>query len=280
MNSETIKKLLLIFTAILLSIVAVSSQGWAEKEAQSTQQELVIVDKGKTAAIIVVAEKAGPNEQLATEDLVKYIAMMSGAAPTIAKTPEAIAGALKENAPVLLIGQEALKADKSLVAALKKPVTVKGLLRSDAIVLRRKDNRVYLAGSNDLSHYYAVVELLRRWGCRWYLPTAFGESIPAQPRLTVGELDYAYAPPFEIRSYWISWVGDRTGMEEFQRRNFMTLGKGAFPPTGHALGKYVRELNENVFRIPLTAPETAEHIAAQVEQKYAAGESFSLSSIH
>ena len=161
-----------VFIAIILSMVAGSSNGWAEKkvteskekEAQSPQ-ELVIADKGKTAAIIVVAEKAGPNEQLAAEDLAKYIALMSGVAPTIAKTPEVIAGALKENAPVLLIGQEALKADKSLVAALKKPVTVKGLLRSDAIVLRRKDNRVYLAGSNDLSHYYAVVELLRRWGC-------------------------------------------------------------------------------------------------------------------
>jgi len=268
----------------VLGILAASNSGWAEKkvteskgkEAQSTQ-ELVIVDKGNTTAVIVAAEKAGPNEQLAAGDLAKYITIMSGAAPTIANTPEAITAALKGKDPVLLIGLEALKADKSLAVALKKPVTVKGLLRSDAIVLRRKDNRVYLAGSNDLSHYYAVVELLRRWGCRWYFPTEFGESIPAQPRLTLGELDYAYAPPFEIRTYWISWLGDRTGMEEFQRRNFMTLGKGDFPPTGHALEKYVRDLNSNVFRIPLTAPETAEHIAAQVEQKYAAGESFSLS---
>ncbi|WLE98242.1 MAG: DUF4838 domain-containing protein [Candidatus Electrothrix communis] len=281
------KRMVLFFATILLSMAAVSVRGWAEQktvksnvqEAQAIQdiQELVIADKGKTSAVIVIAEKAGPNEQLAAEDLAKYIAMMSGAAPTIANTPEAIAAALKGKQPLIIIGQEALKADKSLVAALKKPVTVKGLLRSDAIVLRRKDNRVYLAGSNDLSHYYAVIELLRRWGCRWYLPTEFGESIPAQPRLTLGELDYVYAPPFEIRTYWISWLGDHAGKEEFQRRNFMTLGKGDFPPTGHALGQYVRELNENVFRIPLTAPETAEHIVKKVEEKYASGESFSLS---
>ncbi|MDU9048410.1 MAG: DUF4838 domain-containing protein [Candidatus Electrothrix sp. Rat3] len=296
MNPEKItgtRRLVLFFTTILLSIAAVSNSGWAEQKAvksngQETQiiqnikdikdiQELVIADKGNASAVIVVAEQAGPNELLAAEDLAKYIEMMSGATPTIAKTPETIAVALKGKQPLIIIGQEALKADKSLVAALKKPVTVKGLLRSDAIVLRRKDNRVYLAGSNDLSHYYAVIELLRRWGCRWYLPTEFGECIPKQPRLTLGELDYAYAPPFEIRSYWISWVGDRTGMEEFQRRNFMTLGKGDFPPTGHALGKYVRDLSENIFRVALTAPETAKHIAAQVEKKYAAGESFSLS---
>ncbi len=186
MNPEKItgtRRLVLFFATILLSIAAVSNSGWAEQKAvksngQETQiiqnikdiQELVIADKGKSSAVIVIAEKAGPNEQLAAEDLAKYIAMMSGATPTIANTSDTISAALKGKEPVLLIGQEALNADKSLVAALKKPVTVKGLLRSDAIVLRRKDNRVYLAGSNDLSHYYAVIELLRRWGCRWYLP--------------------------------------------------------------------------------------------------------------
>ncbi|WP_446011537.1 DUF4838 domain-containing protein [Candidatus Electrothrix sp.] len=280
------RKYLLIFHALLLGILIVfgTRSGWSEQSFAATKkkkgqsvQELVIADKGKTSAVIVVADNAGLNELLAAEDLVKYIGMMSGATPAIANTPETIAAALQGKHPVLLIGQEALKADKSLAAALQKPVTVQGLLRSDAIVLRRKDNRLYLAGSNDLSHYYAVIELLRRWGCRWYLPTEFGECIPKKPRLTIGELNYTYAPPFEIRSYWISWLGDRTGMEDFQRHNFMTLGKGDFPPTGHALGKYVRDLNKDIFRIPLTAPETAEHIVKQVEEKYAAGESFSLS---
>ncbi|MCI5166034.1 MAG: DUF4838 domain-containing protein [Candidatus Electrothrix sp. GM3_4] len=285
MNSSKIKRLL-VFITIMLSMLtlAASDRCWASKKTAESnaqkargEQELVIVDKGKTSAVIVVAEKAGPNEQLAAEDLAKYIEMMSGATPIIANTPKTIAAALKGKQPLILIGQEALKTDKSLVAVLKKPVTVKGLLRSDAIVLRRKDNRIYLAGSNDLSHYYAVIELLRRWGCRWYMPTEFGECIPTQQRLTIDALDYAYAPPFEIRTYWISWLGDHTGKENFQRRNFMNVGKGGFPPTGHAIGQYVRDLNENVFKISLTAPETAEHIAAQVEEKYAAGESFSLS---
>ncbi len=284
MNFQNAKSLLSVICTIMVCIVFATTQGRAEQKTVETEKqgkgsmpELVIADQAKTSAVIVVAEKAGPNEQLAAEDLAKYIAMMSGATPTIVNTSETIAGALKGKQPIILIGLEALKADKSLVDALKKPVVVKGVLRSDAIVLRRTENRIYLAGSNDLSHYYAVIELLRRWGCRWYLPTEFGECIPVQPRLTIGALNYASAPPFEIRSYWISWVGDRTGMEDFQRRNFMTLGKGGFPPTGHALGKYVRDLSKDIFRIALTAPETAKHIVAKVEENYAAGKSFSLS---
>lgn len=264
------KKLLL-----LIALLAASFAHAAEKPAD----ELVIADQGKTAAVIVAAAQAGPEEKLAAQDLAKYIEMMSGAKPAIADTPEAIAAALKSKEPLLLIGQEALKAESSLAEALKKSVTVKGVLRSDAIVLKRSGNRVYLAGSNDSSHYYAVAELLRRWGCRWFMPTEFGESIPEQRRLTIGELDYAYAPPFEIRTYWISWMGDASGMEDFQRRNFMTVGKdkAGFPPAGHAIGQYVQDLGKSVFNIPLTSPETAAHIAAKVEAKYAAGESFSLS---
>jgi hypothetical protein len=261
---------------LLFILPSITAHSWAAQETGGIP-ELIIADKGKSNAVIVLAEQAGPHEKLAAEDLAKYIRIMSGAHPTIAHAPETIAQALQGKHPVILIGQEALKREGSLAPVLKKTVAVKGILRSDAIVLRRKGNRVFLAGNNDLSHYYAVTELLRRWGCRWYLPTEFGECIPKKQRLTIGKLDYAYAPSFEVRSYWISWLGDRTGMEDFQRRNFMTLGKGDFPPTGHALGKYVRDLKENVFRIALTAPETAEHIVSKVEEKYAAGKSFSLS---
>ena len=52
--------------------------------------------------------------------------------------------------------------------------------------LLRDGNRVYVAGNNDDSHYFAVAELLWRWGCRWYIPTEFGECIPEESELTVG----------------------------------------------------------------------------------------------
>ena len=106
------------------------------------------------------------------------------------------------------MGQEALKANKRLKTDLAKAITKPTVLRRDAVVLRRAKNRVYIAGNNDPSHYYAAAELLRRWGCRWYTPTDFGECIPVERDLKVRDLDYVYSSPFEIRSYWISWIGD------------------------------------------------------------------------
>ena len=48
------------------------------------------------------------------------------------------------------------------------------------------------------------------------------------------------------------------------------------PPTGHALGQYTKDLGKGIFNLPITSPETAQHVAKQVEKRYADGESFSL----
>jgi len=247
-----------------------------EMVGKTTDKKLQIVKNSKSDAVILVSSEAGKEEELAAQDLRKYIQLMSGATVEIVNTQEKIAKALESKHPLFIIGEEALKVDPSLSVALKKVVTGKKILRSDAIILKRKDNRVYLAGSNDKSHYYAVAELLRLWGCRWYMPTQFGEVVPEQKSLSVGELNYAYAPPFEIRTYWISWMGDRTGQAEFQRRNFMTTGRGGMPSTGHAIGKYVKGMGKNVMRIPLTDPKTAEHVAAKVDKMFANSKDFSL----
>ena len=71
------------------------------------------------------------------------------------------------------------------------------------------------------------------------MPGEFGESIPQTPELHLGALDYAYAPPFEVRRYWLSWLGDSTGKDEFMRRNFFN---DVYVPSGHALGTYTKEL--------------------------------------
>ena len=256
---------LALFTAGCISVSGIRSGG----------DELVIATTGHTATIIVVSPEAGKFEKLAVDDLAKYIGVMCGAKPSIASTAEAIAAALAGDAPLLVIGQEALKAQPKLEARLKSIVKKKPHLRTDGLVLKRQGNRVYLAGNNDMSHYFAAAELLRRWGCRWYIPTDFGECIPEIRILKIGNLDYAYSSPFEIRSYWISWIGDNSGRAEFQRRNMMT-GRVAMPPTGHALGKYTKGLGKGRFNFPITDPKTAEQVASKVERMYAEGKPFSL----
>ena len=251
-------------------VLLVASVGGAETDAE----KLFIAAAGKTEAVVAVSPDAGGFEKRAAADLAKYIGLMCGDQPTVANTRQTIDAALAGKQPVLVVGQEALTARPPLRGALngvlKKPV-----LRSDAIVLRRDGHRVYLAGNNDRSHYFAAAELLRRWGCRWYMPTEFGECIPERRDLTVGDLDYVYSPPFEIRTYWISWIGDNTGAEDFRLRNMMT-DRSAMPPTGHALGKYTKGLGKGTFSFPITAPETARHVAKQVEKQFVDGQAFSL----
>ena len=235
---------------------------------------LVIAANGQANAIIVVSPEAKDAEKHVADDLAKYIGLMCGATPAIANTPEAVATALAGQAPVLLVGSEALRVGgEPLERALAGVAKADPVIWADAIVLRRDGNRVYLAGSNDASHYFAVAELLRQWGCRWYIPTEFGECIPERDRLEIGALDIAYGPPFEWRGGgWAAWHGDTTGAGEFQARNMMHSGPFW---SGHHMGEYVGDLG-SIFSIPLAEEATAQHVAKKIEDRFAAGHAISL----
>jgi hypothetical protein len=224
----------------------------------------------RSRVVVVVSPDAGKWEKKAADDLAHYIGRMTGARATVAADP-------KTDAPVLLVGTAALQADPTLAQSLAKVAKKDPVLRADAIALRRSGNRILVVGTNDDSHYYAAAELLRRWGCRWYLPTAIGECVPEGKTLTVGDLDYAYAPPFEVRKYWIAWNGATDGQDEFTRRNFLNYDVDV--PSGHAIGEYVKELipkGKSVFDIPIAEDATADHIVKKVAPKFAKGEYFSL----
>ncbi|HSI33258.1 MAG TPA: DUF4838 domain-containing protein, partial [Tepidisphaeraceae bacterium] len=258
---------------VCFAIVWTTATGASEIAGKPDGAELAVVDAGKSTARIVVSPTAGEWEKHAASDLAKYVQQMSGAAVEIVSAADAVATAMEEkSAPVLFVGQAALVADPSLKDALAKAAKPNPVLRADAIVVRRAGNRVYLAGNNDDAHYYAVVELLSRWGCRWYMPTEFGECVPRQPTLKVGQLDRAYGPPFEARGFWLAWNGDRTGHEEFLRRNFMNKVK---VPSGHALGHHVKELipkGKTAFNVPISDEATAQHVAKKVAPTFAKGD--------
>jgi hypothetical protein len=252
-----------------------SRAGEVGEATESGETQLSIVSGGKSDAKIIVSPSPAPWEKRAAADLAHSIERMTGARIPILGERHAIDAALLDDDPLLIVGVEALKAQGKFRDALGSAVKKNPHLRTDGIVLKREGSRLYLAGNNDPSHYYAVAELLRRWGCRWYMPTDFGECIPETPDLKVGNLDHVHASPFEIRSYWISWNGDSTGAEEFSMRNLMT-GRGDMPPTGHALGQFTRGLGKGTFDFPITEPRTARYVAGQVEEAYAKGGAFSL----
>jgi hypothetical protein len=240
-----------------------------------TEHPLVLVNGSKSTAAIVLSPAAGRYERQAAEDLEKYIELMTGVALPITRTQEAVQGALSSQRPLILVGQAALNAkpelNKKLASALKKNTH----FRADGVVLFRENDRLYLMGSNDESHYFAVAELLRMWGVRWFMPGEFGECVPVAKKLQIGSLDYTYSSPFEIRNFWIAWNGETEGLEDFQLRNMMNP-KGSVTIAAHALGKYTKGLGKTPFTVPLSDPNTAEMIAHQADELYAKGTNFSL----
>jgi hypothetical protein len=232
-------------------------------------EPLAIVQEGRPLATVIVSAAAGELEKAAAADLVKYVELMTGAKLPVAVLP---AGSRPPVGPAILVGQAALAADGSLAARLRAAAKKDPVVNADAIVRRRVGDHLYLAGNNDRAHYFAVARLLQDWGCRWYMPTEFGEVVPEHRSLDVGRLDEAYGSPFEIRSYWLSWRGDNTGREEFQRRNFANATQ--LPVFGHALGTYTKELippGKSAFNVPLSEPATAAAVVRHIEAEYAKG---------
>ncbi|MEK8093701.1 DUF4838 domain-containing protein [Methylocystis sp. IM3] len=267
----------------LLFITALAITGGPTHEALGAtaglrgSQPLNIVDGGKSATAIIASPKAGRFESQAVNDLQKYIALMTGVALPIVNTPESIEKALASARPLLIVGQAAVENNASFKAKLAAVVKSDPHIRADGIGMLRDGNKIFLAGANDESHYFAVAELLRAWGVRWFMPGQFGECVPQETRLVVDNLKVFYAPPFELRSFWVSWLGESSGVTDFQLRNMMVDNNANVPPAGHALGQYTAGLGKSVFEIPLTDSNTADHVAKATEKLYAAGKDFSLS---
>jgi hypothetical protein len=194
----------------------------------------------------------------------------------VVRDKDASAARLKLDKPQLIVGKLAIETQPALVAKIVAAAKKNPLLRSDAVVVRREGNRVYIAGNNDDAHYYAVATLLNHWGCRWYLPTDFGECIPEVKELKLGELDIATGSPFEVRRYWISWNGSSDGKAEFMHRNFFNE---QHVPNGHNLAQYTKDLippGKTMFNVPIAEDKTADHVAKQVMPLFKEGKDVQL----
>ncbi|NNU43655.1 DUF4838 domain-containing protein [Ramlibacter montanisoli] len=230
---------------------------------------LTVVQDGRALTPVFLSADAGPVEKDAAADLVKYVELMTGARLPLQVIPS---GTRAPTGPAILVGRVALAEDGSLAARLRAAAKKDPLVNADAMVRRRSGDRLYLAGNNDRAHAFAVSQLLQDWGCRWYMPTEFGEVVPEHRTLQVGALDHAYGSPFEIRNYVLGWLADTSGSADFQRRNFSN--PSPLPVFGHALGKYTKALvpqGKSLFDVPLAEPATAAEVARQIEAEYAKG---------
>lgn len=260
--------------AALIALVA-SIVGAPTKVFARDVPPLTIARDGSASAVIVVSPKSGVLTQRAAKDLQKYIELMSGARLPVIATNEGIDEAVRADTPLIVVGEKTFDLNPAWKAELLSKAKPNPEIRSDAILMRREGKRVYLVGTNDRSNYFAVARLLAKWGVRWFMPGDFGEVVPDTKLLQISTLDEIQATPFEIRTSWISWLGDPTGIQDFQLRNLMT-DASEVPPNGHTLGKYTKGLGESAFDFSLLGEKTAQQIANETEKLFAANSSFSL----
>lgn len=252
---------------------------WASSPACA---ELVLIQDGHAKVSIhaspeVLSEKDKPLASLkypardaeeyrvrlraSVHDLAKYLEKMSGAKVAIVAGPPA---AGSKTLPIL-IGSLAQQA----YGPPAKPYPVKQGFR---IVVG--DKGLGIVGESDLGTSYGIYEILDELGCRWYMPSDMGESIPTRKTIALKQRDVSQTPGTIYRGVWYA-------DEDYKRRN--RCG-GLLLSAGHALEFYVTkedrekhpeiraEINgkPNDLRLKWSHPMTAQVIAGKILAAHAA----------
>jgi hypothetical protein len=164
--------------AALVAALAVDSAG-----------AVTLVHDGAARACIVLPAKPTREEERSAKELQKYVRLMSGAELAI-ESGEAPKG------DAVLIGRHPLSM-KSVGKLLNDET-----LGYDGVIIRTVGNRLIVVGNKGDGQLYAVYELLRRLGCRFYLPWPDGEVIPAKKTIVVDSINYVHKPDFVRREFW------------------------------------------------------------------------------
>lgn len=138
-----------------------------------------LTENGKAAGSIYVAKTAIPAEKTAAKELQIFIEKISGARLPILNS--------KQNDTIIIVGQDADLTDINFRQ-----------LRPDEIILRTKNNRLYISGGRPRGTLYAAYEFLeQKLGIRFLTPDE--TFVPQKTTLEIEEQNLHYAPPFEIR---------------------------------------------------------------------------------
>ncbi len=150
------------------------------------------------------------------KDLAHYLGKMSGA------KVEIVTGSAPGGLSPIYIGERA-------VEVFGKPQKSAPFRQGFRVVVSGKG--VGLLGESDLATSYAIYEVLDRLGCRWFMPSEWGECIPESKTVALPEMDFNSVPGTLYRGIW-------QADESYRRRNRL----GGMPlAASHALEDYLRD---------------------------------------
>jgi hypothetical protein len=143
----------------------------------------ILVDTGKSGYRIVLAKDAIPTERTAAEELQSFLEKSTGTKLPITE---------RGSGPAIFIGQSDVALKALELKSWKE-------LKPDEIRLKTVGTNLFLVGDRPRGTLYAVYEFLEQQaGVRFW--TAAVTDVPSHRQLTLPQLDYRYAPPFQVRS--------------------------------------------------------------------------------
>jgi hypothetical protein len=160
----------------------------------TTAGAVPLADGGKSAYVIVIAEKPLPANRRAAEEFRKFFKQMTGAELPIQTDAQPLP------AHAILIGPS-----RHVDAVGVKLDAEK--LGNDGFVLKTLGDAVVVAGPGPRGSMYGTYELLERLGVRWFTPTV--TRVPKKPSVDLPALDGTQIPAFEYREPYYTEAWDK-----------------------------------------------------------------------
>jgi hypothetical protein len=199
--------------------------------SRTSAANLVIIHNHRSDYRIVVPAKASPEVSYAARELQDFIEQMTKVKLPI--VPEDQAG----DAPAFLIGPTEKAARERLPDVAKK-------LKEDGVVIRTVGTDIALLGQNARGNLYAVYVLLEKFmGVRFLARDC--TVVTQVAKLTLPEIDYAYASPFMYREtyYFDSFPKEIAARQRLNgpgsKCDATTGGKFEFFPFVHSFNKLI-----------------------------------------
>ncbi len=166
--------------------------GGAGALAGAEPAALVLAEASRTSYVVALSPDAPLPERTAAGELSAYLGAITGAEFPIV-SPEQAAGR-----PALAVGPDAVAARLGRAA---------GQLGPEEWLVQTSGRDLYLFGGRPRGTLYAVYHFLEDvLGVHWWNP--WEESVPRQPRLTVGELNLRGQPTFRYRDIYMIYGND------------------------------------------------------------------------
>jgi hypothetical protein len=191
----------------------------------------VLVENGRSAWRIVVAEDASLSIKHAAHELQGFVAEMTGAKLPIVTDRQPLADC------EILIGDSAHLRQSGVSVDIPS-------LGAEGYHLKTAGRRLVIAGGPLRGALYGVYGLLEdHWGCRWFTPEV--SRIPRVKRLELPALDERVIPPLEYREVglWDAFDGDWAARNRLNSHDALLTerhgGKIAFGRKGLPYGWFV-----------------------------------------